>query len=375
MKTQKFITLVLLSVLILTSCSNHVETESSQKVQSVSSGEASKINVKEYFPPLVTRNQYISPNDDGSNQIIIEVSKFAIGLNNDTERIIESTNYQGNVELGRSAIQYNVTKTEIKDDKENIDLTNKSHWESDGMDLYMVSSNKSVQVQAGTFENCIEILRIEPETQWEARITYAPNVGVIKLTSKSKDKEEKVLVELTSTDTAPYGVNTQNNPINEGLPDEDGDLEHESASEGSVVKTTVESINDMTSKLSLNEYAEKVNKLSMEQAEYSILHRPSFQEENSYDLYNFVANTSEDIVIVTDKKSFIKQVSWNSKELITEEILLDIQWLILSLDNSISIEKVNEFLFHESLIEQRFGDFLVKFNKSENGFNINVLAE
>ena len=106
LKTRKFITWIFFSfvfVLILAACSDQVESESSQKVQSISSEKASKINVKDYFPPLVTRNQYISPNDDGSNQIIIEVSKFAIGLNNDTERIIESTNYQGNVELGRSA--------------------------------------------------------------------------------------------------------------------------------------------------------------------------------------------------------------------------------------------------------------------------------
>jgi hypothetical protein len=353
---------------IFTSCSNQEQTVSSKK--------ASEINVKEYFPPLVTRNQYISPNDDGSNQIIIEVAKFAVGLNNETERIIESTNYQGNIALGQSVTQYTVTDTEIADEKGSIQLSNKPEWESDGIKMYLVDINKTVEVRAGTFENCIEVLRIDPKTKYQARFIYAPNVGAIKLTSKSEGKEEKVLVELTSTSTTPYGKSNQDNTVNE--PANDVPLESTSNEENTDIEgidTTVELINNNISKLKLMNFEEKVNQISTEQLEQRVLHRPAFQEESDYYIASYNVNTPENIVIFTSKDSNIKQITWESKELLTEETLLIIQWLLLSLGENISREDANEFLFHQSLTEQHFGEFTVKFIKSNDGFKFNIFVE
>jgi hypothetical protein len=206
-----------LFLLILSSCSDQVQTKSSSKEQTdsstklktVSNDEVALLKVDDYFPALITRNQYISPSDDGTNQIILEVAKYAIGLNNETERIIESFNYQDNVELGHSITQYSISETDIKNDKGDIDLTNISHWTSGGMDFYILSTNKSVHVSAGIFESCIEVLRNDPKTKWQSTWTYAPHIGVIQITSKSKGKKEKILAELTSTNTTPYGENNQ----------------------------------------------------------------------------------------------------------------------------------------------------------------------
>ena len=108
-----------------------------------------------------------------------------------------------------------------------------------------------------------------------------------------------------------------------------------------------------TSKLSLMDFVEKVNRLSLEQVENAILHRPSYQELKHENSYNFISITSEDIVIVTDKNSFIKEITWSSEEGLNEEILLNIQWLLLSLGNNISYNEVNEFIFKETLTKQR----------------------
>lgn len=48
-------------------------------------------NVSSFFPPLVTRNQYIAPDEgDGTSITIIEVAKYAVGLDNESERITMS---------------------------------------------------------------------------------------------------------------------------------------------------------------------------------------------------------------------------------------------------------------------------------------------
>lgn len=130
-----------------------------------------------------------------------------------------------------------------------------------------------------------------------------------------------------------------------------------------------------TEKLNLAAYIESVNKISMEQIEYSLLHQPTYEELEFTDSYGFAAVTPENILIVTDKSSFIKEIKWNSKEKVSEEILYNIQCLLLSLDEDVSYEEVNEFIFEEQPSKQSFTNYLVEFNKSENGFSFSIISK
>lgn len=150
------------------------------------------------------------------------------------------------------------------------------------------------------------------------------------------------------------------------------ETENQSKDTNNVEKSKVE-MGDI-SKLSLMDYAEKVNELSMEKVEYTMLHRPFYQEVDSIDSYSFSVITPESIVIATDKNSFIKEITWDSEEGLHEEILFNIQWLLLSLGDNISYKEVNEFIFHETITKQEFADFLVEFNKRENGFSLSLVA-
>lgn len=127
-----------------------------------------------------------------------------------------------------------------------------------------------------------------------------------------------------------------------------------------------------TQKLSLAEFSEAVNEISMEQLEYSILHRPSYQEETNRNVYEFTAVTSENIKIFTDKENNIEEVHWISKEKLTEEVLYNIQFLLLGLEENVSQEEINEFLFNESSSHQPSEKFLVELDKSENDFTLSI---
>lgn len=127
-----------------------------------------------------------------------------------------------------------------------------------------------------------------------------------------------------------------------------------------------------TKKLSLEEYSKAVNEVSMDQLEYSILHRPSYKEETNRNVYEFTAVTSENIKISTDKESNIEEVQWVSKEKLTEEVLYNIQFLLVGLEENVSQEEINEFLFNESSSHQPFEKFLVEHDKSEYGFTLSI---
>ena len=164
-------------------------------------------------------------------------------------------------------------------------------------------------------------------------------------------------------------------------PDYDGELSEVEASNVNFLEISEKNFGSTnnedlaTEKLKLAAYIESVNKISMEQVEYSLLHRPSYEELEFTDLYSFAPMTEENILIETDKNSFIKEINWNSKEKVSEEILYNIQWLLLSLDENVSYEEVNEFIFEEKSTRQNFKDFLVEFNKSENGFSFSIISK
>jgi hypothetical protein len=55
-------------------------------------------------------------------------------------------------------------------------------------------------------------------------------------------------------------------------------------------------------------YEEEVNKRSMEQIGYYLLHRPSFNEELDYYIASYTMVTPENFIIFTNKDSLIKQL-------------------------------------------------------------------
>ena len=164
-------------------------------------------------------------------------------------------------------------------------------------------------------------------------------------------------------------------------PDYDGELSEVEASNVNFLETNEKNFDSTNNedlakeKLSLAAYIENVNKISMEQVEYALLQRPIYEELEFTDSYGFAAVTEENILIETDKNSFIKEINWNSKEQVSEEVLYNIQWLLLSLDENVSHEEVNEFIFEVKPTRQNFKDFLVEFNKSENGFSFSIISK
>lgn len=341
----------------------------SNQIQTISEEEANEINASEYFPALVTRNEYISSNEDGTSQTFIEVAKFNPALNNETERMIEVTHYQGQIALGHKVTQYTVTNNEIIDENNTLQLVSRNKWESNGEKFYIVGVNKTVKVHAGTYKKCVEVLRVDPDTHFQSLYTYAPNVGVIKLTSKSKNKEVKVLAELFSTSSVQYSANSARKKDESHV----GSSQKEKNNTIEEKNTTGTLVNKKTSTLKLSTFERKVNQISFEQLNVNILHRPTFEEETdyykiSYVINNSYSNISETLQIFSDKELNIRQIYWNSKEPLNEEMLLAIQWILMSLEENITTDKTNDFLFYPEFNQQTFGDFNVEMTKNNKGF-------
>lgn len=204
---------LLLFVVFLVACSDQTKDSINLSPKELD------IHIADYFPPLITRNEYNTPNDDGSNSTIVNISKFIVGSENSTTRMIEETTYAYG-HTSTNVNYYEVTEDKIVNDGI-IELQNLSYWETEN-EMYEINEiEKKVTVAAGTFDDCIVVKKIDKATQFTAYYTYAPHTGLILLTSDSPKYGEKILAELRSTQYSPYNVSSDVVPEEESFEQEE----------------------------------------------------------------------------------------------------------------------------------------------------------
>lgn len=136
-----------------------------------------------------------------------------------------------------------------------------------------------------------------------------------------------------------------------------------------------EPINKKSSNLHIQDYLEGVNELSWENIELYIMRRPGFEEGKDYEVYDYYLTTPEHLLIDTDKNDNIMQITWESEEPLGQDESSNLEWIILSLDEDISIEEVNDFLVSKEFVEKNFGDFKVEFINYGSSFKFNAYIE
>ncbi|MCM3572506.1 hypothetical protein M3172_04845 [Mesobacillus subterraneus] len=366
MKTKLFgggVLVILSAVLMFFLFSDGIDRKKDVTIEdSEQIDEFKNIKASDYFPRIVTRNQYTSPNGDGTNMTVLEIAKYGVGLNNREERMIESISYQGNVELGRAVEHYSVTEKSIKNQDGLEIFKTKPRWTSNNTEFHISEYLKTYTVPAGSFDNCIEVTRVDIPTQLTVRMVHAPGVGIIRMTSQSQGKEEELIAELVSTSTTLYGES--DNQEKEDVDELDEIIKEDSENSSLQPVGNLPERNDKVSNLTLSDYDQRVNDLHLKQFDYILLHRPEFKENDT----EFTITYTDGISIITNKEGFIKEVEYSQEEPMIEEDLYNIQHLIMGLDDEITMEEANEILFADEPIIYSVGAFNLAINKSKNGF-------
>ena len=276
----------------------------------------------------------------------------------------EKLNIANFYELSNSEFKKVFSRDNLTGEKffDSIYLTNKQNqWQNkdDPTNFIVTDIKKTAKTPIKTFHDCIEVTEIFQNERTVS--TYAPQMGVVaqEIYSDGKLYLKKILRKVR------IGVDS---PSNDNEPNSSQEIID------SIVEKPDFYITDKTSNLKLMEYINPVNDISLPKLEYFILHRPGYEEKNKNGIYNFVTITPEDLYIICDKDSFIKQITWESKKMLYEEIILNVKILIQGLNNNITIEEVNDYLFSETTTKD-FGDFTVEFiKKDEEGFTLNIFA-
>ncbi|GGC89045.1 hypothetical protein GCM10007216_19780 [Thalassobacillus devorans] len=172
---------------------------SGASVKTVPKEDIAGVDISKYFPSVSTQNIYaILDGTTGSN--ITETFIEAEEINNVKERAVESRTKISGEHKGTTTDYYTVSQTKIAERDGYIIIKNAPAWESQGLDFYITDTDKTVEVYSGLYDDCIEVSRIDPDTGFRAVFTYAPKVGLLKMSKVTKD-EEDVIVELYYTKT------------------------------------------------------------------------------------------------------------------------------------------------------------------------------
>lgn len=364
---MKNLLIYILSAIFLMGCSVD-ESASELEIDASESGEekALEIDVSKYFPPPVTRNQYRSPNDDGTDSTIISIAKHIVGEENVLNRILEETTYAyGNVST--QVIDYKVTESQIVTDSA-IMLMNKSRWENDGYLFEILNEDAKVTVEAGEYKNVIVVKQTDIATNLKFFTYHAPNIGVIKIESDSPKFGEKLLLELVSTDFTAYGSNGGNEESS--IDEITTQLENEErietspisrAASGKLPEKTGE-----TSNINFNEYARLASEASMESLGVYLFHRPSSWEYEGTDVITYF---DDNISLKSDENGMLKEVYFESEIGPGEEEFLISQSLLLGLSPNSSQELINEILFSgKEGVTYEFAGFEIGIVFTENSY-------
>ncbi len=355
--------LTLLCVGLLTGCVQNEDIATTSSIDIV---------VSDYFPLMGLERTYIQYGTTGENLIAKDVTKLETDSSGKESIYIHGT---GGL-VGETITEYEVNNDSIRvvyrinaflnKEVDELELTNKKSWDvgiSDDSVRYWTDKNLEISVPAGTFQNCIEITKVNKTKEDTSKTIsyYAPSVGLIKTVFETDD-EKHIFEELQSYLNAA-----------EQIKEESEIKEQEKVSDDSSTVSPTPNFHsgnlpsgiDLISSLNINDYSGRVNEYAMNQVDYYLLHRPTFEEINNDIIYYF----TDDITISCNKDGNIKEVVMKQDSSLTEEKLLYIQWLILGLDPDLTIEDANEIIFPKE-DDQLFqvGEFNVGIMANSNSF-------
>lgn len=374
---MKRLATLFLSALFLIGCSSNTKMDS---LEETNVDKIQKINISNYFPPPVTRNQYRSPNDDGSDSTIVSIAKYIVGEENTSHRILEETTYAFGNTLTQ-VVDYTVTESQIVTDSI-IRLMNKSSWESDGSLFEVTDVGATITVKAGVFEEVLIVKQTDIATGLKFYTYFAPNIGILKIESDSPKFGYSLLLELVSTDFTPYGSDIQNsessNKENIGFNEDDKDSNFEideqyetspisRAASGRLPEKTGKSSN-----LDANEYMRIASEFSTETLGQYLFHRPFSWEYEGEDIVTYF---DYDISVKSDKNGLLKEIYFESTNGPGEEEFLISHALLAGLSPS-NREMINdEILFSgKEGTTYQLGGFEVGIEFDENSFKFLAVA-
>ncbi|RPJ95246.1 hypothetical protein CW357_11585 [Rummeliibacillus sp. TYF005] len=373
MKKRIFICILLL---LLTVCSKEKHNETNKNNTNANNAnpkvEKLNINISEYFPPLITRNQYNSFDMDGSKITIISVAKYLVGNKNKNTRILEETTYS-NGKSSSTINYYDVTENQISNDVE-VELKNQSFWEDHETTYEIKDTNKTVYTKAGKFNDCIVVKKIDKSSGLLAYIYYAPKIGIIKMTTKSSKYGENIM-ELVSTKYSPYNEPTEKD---ESRKEEDSismerDGNNAPTSIGNAKSGKLPNKTNKSSTLNANDYAKKASEASMKSFEQYIFNRPdSFEEEGTDQIWHF----NHGISLKVNDEVKLKEVYFDYENGPNEEAFLIARALIIGLDPNIE-DSVNESILFTGKEKATFevGEFKVGFEFDERTFKLLAIVK
>ncbi|MFC7371121.1 hypothetical protein ACFQPF_05480 [Fictibacillus iocasae] len=192
---------LLVVAVLLAGCSDDNKTD----IKSLESSKASKVDmdVTAFFQKTESVNEYVSPFEEGMNKTTLMTTSAAKSTS-PTERLVQKMNVDkasNSNDVKRQIVKYTVTKTSLETEDGEILLMNKTKWKSKGWSHYVVSTNETVKVKAGTFEECVLVVSVDKKTGLKKKTYYAKEVGMIKTTSQAKGEKERTLIELVETDS------------------------------------------------------------------------------------------------------------------------------------------------------------------------------
>ncbi|WP_214758769.1 hypothetical protein [Exiguobacterium sp. s123] len=337
---------------------------------------STNIAVSSYFPPVGLERTYIQYGTTGENILSNDTVKSEVDSSGKESLYIHEkgglavervTEYKVNDHSIRVVYRINAFMNKEVDE---LELTNRKSWnvgDSDNSIRYLTNENLKITVPAGTFQDCIEITQVTgTEGNGNTSIYYyAPTVGLVKTVWKL-DGEKFTAMELQS-----FSKDTEQD--SEGKSQEEGSVIGGGIEESPSPKFQSGSLlhdTNLISTLNINDYMNRVNQYSIEQVEYYLLHRPTFEETNNGTTLYF----SDDITIRCDTSGNIMEVMMQQDTSLTEETFLYIQWLILGLDSKMSIEEANEIIFpKESNQVFKVGEFNVGIMADSNGFTFKAI--
>lgn len=274
---------------------------------------------------------------------------------------------------------YTVTSEEIlevrmssnlagEQEKKDIIISNsKNTWlnAKGNLQYFITSIDKTLKTSTGTFNNCIEVTETTLDRKEFVIRTYAPNIGLIHETVIVNGELYLEYSLLNYCSSHEEGNISEENESNLEKNEDNQQLQQLPAAP--VIKKV--------SRLNMNDYAATVNQYSLNQVDYYILHRPSYQElsENEY-VHTFVNELGE-IEILTDKEALIKEIIFKSNGPLGEEGLLYMKWLILGLNSDIKHEEAKDILFDEPSKYYEIAEFKAGLESNPKSFKLVIFPK
>ncbi|WP_102273719.1 hypothetical protein [Cytobacillus massiliigabonensis] len=186
---------------LLTSCSS---------TETVSSKEADKLVISDYFPQVGLERSYIQYGTTGENTTVNDIVVSETDASGKEMIYIKEagslagekiTQYEVNNDSIRVVYLMNALKNEEADV---IELTAQPEWKTgDGDDSvsYLTETGLDIEVPAGMFNHCIEVTNIAKSKSGEHKVVkyYAPKAGLIKTVFYLEDEGEFVFSELQTS--------------------------------------------------------------------------------------------------------------------------------------------------------------------------------